>query len=97
MKKKLGGAQKLLFNYILYCLKREPVVPKANFRLKVGPADGAQTASCRSLREKTPRVDYSPVIRVSSFFTLVAIFWQKPCSGVKIEDTRIPGKKKKKT
>ena len=95
--KESWGAHKLLFYYILYCLKREPVVPKTNFRLKVVPTDGAQTASCRSLREKNPRVDYSPVIRVSSFFTLVAIFWQKPCSGVKMEDTRIPGKKKKKT
>ena len=52
--KESWGAQKLLFYYILYCLKREPVVPKANFRLKVVPADGAQTASCRSLREKNP-------------------------------------------
>ena len=95
--KESWGAQKLLFYYILYCLKREPVVPKTNFRLKVVPTDGAQTASCRSLREKNPRVDYSPVIRVSSFFTLVAIFWQISCCSVKKEDTRIPGKKKNKT
>ena len=59
------------------------MVPKANFRLKVVPADGAQTASCRSLREKNPPSRLFPrhpcifLFYAGSHFLAKTLFWRK--------------------